>query len=115
MNRRYRFGPVLSTDLLPEAAIVLDADGRVSAANAHAAACFGRALEGCELGDLVREPQAVLRHFGASNGDRWQAQLEGVRADGVPFPLDVAGRVIADGQALLLLRDRNADESVPGI
>jgi diguanylate cyclase (GGDEF)-like protein/PAS domain S-box-containing protein len=107
---------VLSTDLLPEPAIVLDANGAVTSANSAAEACFGGPVQGRSVGELVTRPDALMGPLtAAADGEVWRAELEGRRADGVPFPLDASGRVVAEGPprvALVLLRDRNADGGV---
>lgn len=110
---------MVSTDQLPEPAIVLDANGRLCEVNVQAAACFGstraKLLE-TPLSDLVTHPEALtgaLRAGGA--GGRWSAEVEAYRADGVPFPLDVSGRVLDAGpprRALLILRDRNVGDGL---
>jgi len=93
---------------------VLDADGGIRDANAQAAACFGLTQEQLletPLAELVRDSEKLTAALRASGADgRWSAEVEGHRADGVPFPLDVSGRVIDAGpprRALAILRDRN--------
>ena len=109
----------MSAHLLPEPAIVLDGEGTILDANAEAAACFGLAvgdIVGGDLSRLVTQPGQVTEAIAAAGGDGiWRSELVARRADGVPFPLDVSGRVIDPGpppRALALLRDRNADYGV---
>jgi len=105
---------VVSIKHLPEPAVVLDADGRIRDANAQAAACFGisraQLLE-TPLAELVTRPRELTNAVRAGGaGGAWSAEVEAHRADGVPFPLDVSGRVIDAGpppRALAILHDRN--------
>jgi diguanylate cyclase (GGDEF)-like protein/PAS domain S-box-containing protein len=99
-------------DALPQAATIVDADGTVLAANGEVGALGVGELVGRSLLDLLDEPEPVRAGLAASGGGAWAAETVGRRADGVPFPLDVAGRPLGDGRSLLLLRDRNADGSL---
>jgi diguanylate cyclase (GGDEF)-like protein/PAS domain S-box-containing protein len=96
----------------PDAALVLDAHGRVRAASPLAAAMFADDPAGHDLVDLIPE---LERFWAAIDGLEAGATvplipLAGRRANGVPFALDVRVRVLADGGLLCALRelDRNA-------
>jgi len=113
---------VVSPDLLPEPAIVLDGEGTIHHVNAEAAACFGRTVEdivGGDLSRLVTHPGQITDAIAAADGDEaWRCELVARRADGVPFPLDVSGRVIDRGpppRTLALLHDRNVGDGVPNL
>jgi diguanylate cyclase (GGDEF)-like protein/PAS domain S-box-containing protein len=98
--------PTLSLELLPDAAILLDGDGRVSAFNALAAGIFRcEALAGARFAQLLEDAarlQSALEL--ALPGDAVPpVPVVGLR-DGVPFRLDVSARRLADG-VLCLLRD----------
>ena len=96
--------------LLPDAALVLDAHGRVLAASPPAAAMFAVEPAGRELTALIPEP-----------GRLWEAvatrttalvPLEGRRASGVPFALDASVGLLADGSVVCVLRE--LDRQAPG-
>ena len=100
---------MLSTDLLPEPAIVLDANGHVTSANGPADRCFGGPVKGRSLAELVSKPEDLLGPLAAAaDGEVWRAELEGLRADGASFALDASGRVLEEGPprlAIVLMRD----------
>jgi len=98
--------------LLPDAALVLDAHGRIRAASPRAATMFALDPAGRELSELIPAPDRLWvavdgLERGATAG---LIPLTGRRANGVPFALDARVRVLADGGLLCVLRelDRNA-------
>ena len=99
--------PSLSLELLPDAAVVLDAAGRISAFNSLAAAVFrSPGLTGVPFGELLEDGARLDAALAAAMpGDAVPpVPVVGRRSDGVPFRLDVSARRLADG-VLCLLRD----------
>ena len=70
-------------------------------------------LPGRLLSELMPNADAVTEAIEAASGDDvWRAAIQGRRADGTPFPLDVSGRRIEAGppsRFLVTMRDRNVD------
>ncbi len=102
-----------SLALLPEAAVKLDMSGVILAASPPTAKMFQRDPVGSAIGDLVA---CAARLWAALEGvDPGTlvplVPLEGRRADGVPFALDVSVRVLDDGFLCLL---REVDRQQPG-
>ena len=108
-----------SLALLPEPAVLLDAAGRVRGASPPAHEMFRRDPTGCALADLIPEHARLwIALEGLSAGAHVSAvPLEGRRADGVPFALDVSVRLLDDGGALCVLRelDRHATTSLDAV
>jgi diguanylate cyclase (GGDEF)-like protein/PAS domain S-box-containing protein len=97
----------LSLDLLPEAALVLDARGGVREASPLAVEMFLRDPCGCGVAELVVDPARLWSEVhGLSGGAHVSLiPLVGRRADGVPFAVDVSVRVLPDGGLLCVLRE----------
>jgi diguanylate cyclase (GGDEF)-like protein/PAS domain S-box-containing protein len=93
-----------SLDALPDAALVLAADGVVVAANALVSELLRCDTTGDRLGPLLRcralddVPDRPLRHVRA----------EVVRRDGVPFVVDVSATMPNDGRRLVFVRKLEA-------
>ena len=105
----------LALALLPDAALVLDAHGLIASASPPAVVMFGLNPVGRGLAELVRDP---ARLWAAVDGARAgtivpAVPLEGRRANGVPFALDVSLRVLVDGGLLCVLRE--VDRNAPGM
>jgi len=83
-----------AVDLIPTAALELDARGTILAANDRAVAVFRTVdLVGASVDHYV--PLGEMLGYGA---DRAEARLEGRRANGVPVLLDVSVRHDGDGR-----------------
>ncbi len=95
-----------SLALLPEAAVALDARGAILAASPPTAKMFQHDPVGSGIGDLVACPARLWTALeGVTPGTLVPlVPLEGRRADGVPFALDVSVRVLDDG-FLCVLRE----------
>jgi diguanylate cyclase (GGDEF)-like protein/PAS domain S-box-containing protein len=100
--------------LLPDAALVLDAQGRVLSASPPAAAMFGVDPAGRELAGLIPDPARFWEAVADVGADAVTTliPLTGRRANGVPFALDVCVRVLADGALVCVLRE--LDRQAPG-
>jgi PAS domain S-box-containing protein/diguanylate cyclase (GGDEF)-like protein len=123
MRRSFATSPVLASgartatlDLLPTAALELDAHGTVVAANAPALEMFGCSSEGL-LGATI-DRYLPLGELLAHDGERAASRIEGRRANGVPVLVEVSVRRfdVAEGShALCVLHELNfsalADES----
>ena len=98
--------------LLPDAALVLDAQGQVVSASPPSAAMFGVDPTGRELTELIPDPARLWGSIAGvqRGGTVALVPLSGRRADGVPFALDVSVRVLADGRLLLVLRELDRNE-----
>jgi diguanylate cyclase (GGDEF)-like protein/PAS domain S-box-containing protein len=92
----------------PEAALVLDAAGRVLDASPAAGSLFGADPTGRELGELVTDPAPLWRARDAASA----VPLEGRRRNGVPFALDASVRALAGGGRLCVLHE--VDRQAPG-
>ena len=101
--------------LLPEAALVLDAQGRVRAANPLAATMFALELDGLQLVELIPAPERLWAAVDGAEAGTTVAlvPLAGRRGNGVPFALDMSVRVLADGGLLCVLRE--LDRNAPGM
>src|SRR5215208_3141671 len=104
---------VCSSDLetlhvIPAAALELDAQGTVLAANAPALALFGCASDRL-LGSPI-EPYLALGDLLAYDGERASARIEGRRANGVPMIVETSVRRIGadpERRALCVLHELN--------
>jgi diguanylate cyclase (GGDEF)-like protein/PAS domain S-box-containing protein len=98
--------------LLPDAALVLDAHGRVLSASPEATVMFGLDPTGHGLAELIPDTGRLWSSVdGIMAGETIPLiALAGRRANGVPFALDVSVRMLSDGVVLCVLRelDRNA-------
>jgi diguanylate cyclase (GGDEF)-like protein/PAS domain S-box-containing protein len=98
--------------LLPDAALVLDADGSVLSASPPAGEMFGVDPTGRGFAELVPDPALLWSSVdGVVAGATIPLiPLAGRRANGVPFALDASVQMLADGALLCVLRelDRNA-------
>ena len=94
--------------LLPEAAVVLDAEGLVLAASPLAGELFARrSRRVARSPSWSRSPHGCGRRSTALSAGTHVplVPLEGRRADGVPFALDASVRVLDDGGLLCVLRE----------
>ena len=82
--------------LIPDAALVLDAQGLVRVSSPLAATLFAVEPDGLALSELIPAPERLWAAIaGARPGTTVPAiPLTGRRADGVPFALDVSVRVL---------------------
>jgi diguanylate cyclase (GGDEF)-like protein/PAS domain S-box-containing protein len=89
-------------DVLPEAALLIDADSRVVEANELAMQLFGRDATGESLADLLDAPALP-----DANDQPLRLRAQGRHGDQVPFVVDVSvtNRNAAPGHRLILLRE----------
>jgi diguanylate cyclase (GGDEF)-like protein/PAS domain S-box-containing protein len=89
-------------DVLPEAALLIDAKGSVVEANELARQLFGRDATGEPLSDLLDGPELP-----AANDQPLRLRSQGRHGDQVPFVVDVSvtNRNTAPGYRLILLRE----------
>jgi diguanylate cyclase (GGDEF)-like protein/PAS domain S-box-containing protein len=102
----------ITLDALPDPAIVLRSDGRVTAVNELAAEMFGSAgwlLDqdaGCSLGDVA----PLLEWLADGRGPAvMRRRLKGCRRNNVPIVIDVSARRSAPGEALCILHELRED------
>src|SRR3954454_3723893 len=101
-------GMAATLDLMPAAALELDAQGVVLAANSFALTLFGCRSDAL-LGSSV-EPYLPIGELLAYDRDLASARLEGQRANGVPIVVDTSVRRLdVDGErrALCVLHELN--------
>src|SRR6478735_2772607 len=91
------FGNEHAVELMPDAVLELDSEGTVIAANDCAARMFlstVRDLRGQRAEGLFRDPGPLLERLSAGEPRvRRLVKLQGRRANGVPFPLELSLRV----------------------
>ena len=89
-------------DVLPEAALLIDAGGAVVACNAHARRLFGRDPTGAALAGLLNQAQLPLARDAPV-----RLRAQGRHGDDVPFIADIsiADNDIAPGHRIVLLRE----------
>ena len=111
-NQPVFFGSSTALELAPDAVLELDGDGVVLAANDCAARMFLSTREELrhQRADRLFRDLEPLRELLAAGEQtiRRQVKLQGRRANGVPFPLELSLRVHTHGQqtrALCVLRE----------
>lgn len=87
---------------LPDAAVVVDAEGQVGAGNHAAVQLFGRDPGGLALSDLFSPHVPPGEAAPDQTSRRWR--VEGIRADGVPFIADASELTAGADVRILLLR-----------
>src|SRR5262245_255265 len=92
---------------LPGAALVVNTRGRVCGSNTYATTMFGADPKGQLVTELLPDPSRLIRAVdGLRPGDMVpRIPLEGRRANGVPFALDMHVRVLTGGDLLCQLRE----------
>jgi diguanylate cyclase (GGDEF)-like protein/PAS domain S-box-containing protein len=97
---------VVALDALPAAALVCDAEGRISAVNQRCAALFATETGHLELAGLAtlfpREVDLPAR-LGSRTGET--LRVHGRRFNGVPFTAEVQASVAVDGSLVCLLAE----------
>jgi PAS domain S-box-containing protein len=105
------FGSATGLELAPDAILELDGDGVVVAANECAARMFlstTEQLRNQHVDRLVRDLEPLRELLSGEETIRRLVKLQGRRANGVPFPLELSLRVHKHGRqtrALCVLRE----------
>jgi diguanylate cyclase (GGDEF)-like protein/PAS domain S-box-containing protein len=105
-------GSVIELDALPLAVLVLDAAGTVHRANARAAALFGVAPTGAQVGALFPDQPTAHRDLIAAAADDVRVSVHGRRANGVPFTAYAKVGAGSDGELVCTLREVGGEELV---